>query len=182
MSQPKNNHYVDGERMCELAAAAAKSGDISDELVEMFYLVARNRGQKFNPSLYNRRLGVLDTDDIVQEAVMMCVTKVKLFDAKRLSSAGDAFYFFRTLIDQCFVRLYEFQNRQMRSPDLQILSLDMCSDMPDKALSIPGPSELSDTVLDMRQQHDDGMTLQDLADEYGIDVEVVEELILRDPS
>ncbi len=214
MSKLPSNNYVDGERLCALAADAASSGEFSDELVALFYSLARQRCWKFNPRSEQSRLGGLVEEDMLQEAVMLCVQKTPKFDETKLKQKHYAFYFFKQIVDQCFIRLYEHANRQKRKPEkgtynldrhLRMLDIDWLiednSDIEDNLRQTDGapkmsllnkemanaigckPTEdLADLIIDMRQQKDNGVTYSALAEEYGMDIELVEHLILRGAS
>lgn len=211
MTTPKPKHYVDGERLCELAAEAAASGEFADELVSMFYSIAKNRCRRFTEITDKQILGMLDADDLIQEAVMLCVQKTANFDPTKLQRKSYAFYFFRMIVDQGYIRIYEHSTRQKRKPVKRLLSLDRYMELLKTDWAIEDSFELednlrqvdgaahsgriaqsvnralaeddntltSDLILDMRHQHEQGMTYADLADEYSIEIEVVEELILR---
>ncbi len=214
MSNKKASRYVDGERLCELAAEAAISGEFSDELVTMFYAIAQHRCRRFTEISDKQILGMLDADDLIQEAVMLCVQKTPKFDQTKLQRKSYAFYFFRMIVDQGYIRIYEHANRQKRKPVKQLLSLDRYMELlktnwaiedsfeiEDRLRQVDGAAHAdritqsvnralaeddntltADLVLDMRQQHDQGMTYSELAAEYAISVEVVEELLLRGES
>lgn len=116
-------HYVDGERMQVLAAEAARDmadggrgNEFPEELVEMFYTLAR---RTFDPRRPFREAG-LDRDDVIQEAVIACFRATKHFAPNR----GSAYSFYRTCIAHCFSNLWARANRQKRTPPTEVSSLD----------------------------------------------------------
>ena len=120
-NKSRSNHYIDGEQMGTLAALAAKTGDLDDELIEMFYLLAyRTMAQYYT----QRGFSFKDPEDIVQESVMRCFKTTLTFDISRLKQTHHAYHYFRVVILQTYSSLQTYYNRQMRKPPGELVSLD----------------------------------------------------------
>jgi DNA-directed RNA polymerase specialized sigma24 family protein len=120
-SNQRSNHYIDGEKMGLLAAQAAESGDLDEELIEMFYLLSYRTMAQYSTQ---RGFSFRDPEDVVQEAVMRCFKTTLTFDISRLKHAHHAYHFFRVVILQTYSRLQTYYNRQMRKPPGEVVSLD----------------------------------------------------------
>lgn len=115
----KDKKYIDGDRMGVLALEAAESGMVSDELIEMFYTLAR---RSFDHYLHYRQRTYADIEreDAVQEAVIACHQATLKFEKGR----GGAYSFFRTTVANFYASLWLYHSRQKRAPTLPMVSLD----------------------------------------------------------
>lgn len=195
---PKNSQYIDGKRMGELAAEAAKSRVLSDELVEMFYALARRTLNTDQHSI-RRRFDYLDVDDVLQEAVMRCFLVTLNFDETKLKHKHDAYFFFRVIIIQTYLRLHKWHSRQKRTPEHGIVSLSTSKssrvqDRLDRCNRREYLGAVSDdfrddwedyyefaneAIAEIRRQCNNGATLEEVAHEYDVEVETVTELLNR---
>ena len=80
-NKSRSSHYIDGEKMGRLAAEAAKTGTLDDELIEMFYLLAYRTMAQYSTQ---RGFSFKDPEDTVQEADMRCFKTTRTFDITRL--------------------------------------------------------------------------------------------------
>jgi len=187
------SRYIDGKRMGELAAEAAKSRVLSDELVEMFYTLATLTLNNRKDTI-RRRFGYLDADDVVQEAVMRCFLVTLNFDETRLKHKHDAYFFFRVIVLQTYLRLHKWHTRQKRTPEHGIISLsDQSVDVQDNLDRCNRREYFSaytddesdyyefaeEAITEIRRQCNNGATLEEVAHEYDVEVETVTELLNR---
>lgn len=199
---PKSSQYIDGKRMCRLAAEAAKARVLSDELVEMFYALARRTLNTDQHSIC-RRFGYLDADDVVQEAVMRCFLVTLNFDETKLKHQHDAYFFFRVIIIQTYLRLHRWHSRQKRTPEHGIISistivatagtvegvqdrLDRCNRREYLGGDYSAVGDDTDyyefaeeAITEIRRQCNNGATLDEIAKEYDVAVETVSKLLNR---
>jgi DNA-directed RNA polymerase specialized sigma24 family protein len=181
--------------MGELAAEAAKARVLSDELVEMFYALARRTLNTDHHSI-RRKFGFLDADDVIQEAVMRCFLVTLNFDETKLKNKHDAYFFFRVIIIQTFLRLYKWHTRQKRTPEHGIISLnsDRSSRVQDRLDRCNrqeylggggGEDDLDyyefaeEAIAEIRRQCNNGAKLEEIAHEYGVEVETITDLLNR---
>ena len=198
MKYPRSSASIDGKRMCELAAEAAEARVLSDELVEMFYTLSR-RVLNMDLQSIRKRYDFLDVDDLVQEAVMRCFLVTLNFDITRLKKTQDAYFFFRAIIIQTYLRLHTWHTRQKRTPEHGIISLntstgsqvqdrlDRCNR---KEYLGAGSYEFDDwedyyvfadaAIAEIRRQCDCGATIGEIAREYDVDESVIYELLERE--
>jgi DNA-directed RNA polymerase specialized sigma24 family protein len=187
--------------MCELATQAAQTGDFSDELVEMFYVLSR-RMLNLDAQAIRKRFDFLDADDLVQEAVVRCFQVTLNFDETRLKMKQATYFFFRAIIIQTYLRLHTWHTRQKRTPEHGIISLntskssrvhdhlDRCNR---KEYLGAGSEDFHDdfedyfdfaekAISEIRRQCACGATLAEIAREYDVDETVVQELLDRSKS
>jgi hypothetical protein len=198
MKYQRSSVSISGKRMCELAAEAAKARVLSDELVEMFYALAR-RMLNMDPQSVRKRYDFLDVDDLLQEAVMRCFLVTLNFDETRLKKKQDAYFFFRAIIIQTYLRLHTWHTRQKRTPEHGIISLstskssrvqdrlDRCNR---KEYLGAIPIEMDDfdyyykfaeeAITEIRRQCDSGSSHVEIAREYDVDETVIRELLDRE--
>lgn len=199
--KPRSSAPIHGERMCELAAKAAKTRVLDDELVEMFYLLAR-RMLNLDARSIRKRFDFLDADDLVQEAVVRCFLVTLNFDETRLKRKHDAYFFFRAIIIQTYLRLHTWHTRQKRTPEHGIISLnttkgnrvhdhlDRCNR---KEYLGAVPEDFRDdfedyydfaekAVTEIRRQCGLGATLAEIAREYDVGEKLIREMLDRSKS
>ena len=198
--KPSSSNYIDGKRMCELAAEAAGSHPtvLAEELVEMFYALARRTLNTDQHSI-RRKFGFLDVDDVIQEAVTRCFLVTLNFDEKKLKNKHDAYFFFRVIVVQTYLRLHKWHTRQKRTPERSIISLnsDQSSRVQDNldrcnrrdyisagcGLDDDGSSNYyefaEEAISEIRRQCNNGATLEEVAHEYDVEVKTVTELLNR---
>lgn len=188
----KSSKPIDGKLMCKLAAEAAKERVLSDELVEMFYTLSR-RMLNLDTQSIRKRFDFLDADDLVQEAVIRCFLVTLNFDETRLKRKQDAYFFFRAIIIQTYLRLHTWHSRQKRSPEHGIISLnsskssrvqdrlDRCNRqeyLSAGAAQDPDYYELMDGAIEeIRRQRTLGATCEEIAKEYDVEVETITYLV-----
>lgn len=192
-----SSNYIDGQRMGELAADAAETSRLSDELVEMFYALARRTLNTDHHSI-RRQFGFLDADDVIQEAVVRCFQVTLKFDQTKLKNKHGAYFFFRVIIIQTFLRLYKWHTRQKRTPEHGIVSLnsDQSSRVQDRldrcnrreylgAYSSEGYDDpdyyefANEAIAEIRRQCNNGAKLEEIAHEYDVEVETITDLLNR---
>ena len=192
---------LDGKRMCELATESVKTQSCSGELLEMFYILSR-RMLTLDARSIRRRFDFLDSDDLVQEAVLRCFQVLQNFDETRLKRKQDAYFFFRAIIIQTYLRLHTWHTRQKRTPEHGIVSLntsksnrvhdrlDRCNR---KEYLGAAPEDFRDdfedyfdfaekAIIEIRRQCDCGASLGEIAREYDVSESVVRELLDRSKS
>lgn len=188
--KPQSSPHLDGKRMCELAAKAAKTQNFEDELVEMFYALSK-RLLNLDSQSIRRRFDFLDADDLMQEAVIRCFLVTKNFDETRLKRKQDAYFFFRAIIIQTYIRLHIWHSRQKRSPDQDIISLstsksNRVQDRLDRcnrkeyfsAGHDPDYYDLMEGAIEeIRRQRATGATCEEIAHEYDVEVETITYLV-----
>ena len=197
MKYQRSSTPIDGKRMCELAAEAAKARVLADELVEMFYTLSR-RMLNMDPQSVRKRYDFLDVDDLVQEAVMRCFLVTLNFDETRLKKKQDAYFFFRAIIIQTYLRLHTWHTRQKRTPEHGIISLNTSkgSQVQDRldrcnrkeylgADHVEGDDGdyyvfADAAITEIRRQCDCGATIGEIAREYDVDEAVIYELLERE--
>lgn len=197
MKYQRSSTPIDGKRMCELAAEAAKARVLADELVEMFYTLSR-RMLNMDPQSVRKRYDFLDVDDLVQEAVMRCFLVTLNFDETRLKKKQDAYFFFRAIIIQTYLRLHTWHTRQKRTPEHGIISLNTSkgSQVQDRldrcnrkeylgADHVEGDDGdyyvfADAAITEIRRQCDCGATIGEIAREYDVDEVVIHELLERE--
>ena len=190
--KPRSNTPINGKRMCELAAEAAEARVLSDELVEMFYVLAR-RMLNLDAQSIRRRFDFLDADDLVQEAVVRCFLVTLNFDATRLKRTQDAYFFFRAIIIQTYLRLHTWHTRQKRTPEHGIISLntsksnrvhdrlDRCNRQEYLSSGLsqePDYYDLMDGAIgEIQRQRANGATCEEIAKEYDVETETITYLV-----
>lgn len=115
--KPTSRNFVDSERIEVLAREAAETGEPSEELMEMFYRLARGYYDFFRGKRGNSYV-LMEQDDAVQEAVIAC------WKALPYLGDGSAYGFFYTTVVNRYRNLFQFCSRQKRDPGRYILDTD----------------------------------------------------------
>ncbi len=113
-----SNHYIDGKLFTAEVAHTQETGDFSDELIAMFYLLAE-KTYEHRPGAPRHSYIIMEKEDAVQEAVMLCFKEFGGFDLVR----GTAYVYFRSVIRTCYRILAENASRGKRNPGNDIFDI-----------------------------------------------------------
>lgn len=173
----QSNYYINGKWFTELAKRDALVGLCSDELVDMFYVLARKTFASIGRGYPRHSYLMIEEDNMVQEAVILCFTGLSSFDSEK----GDAYNFFRSIIYRCYLALKKQAKTDKRNPGNAVFNIEYHRDVEtDQRLSyLLMESQIEDErrgrklcrtdVERIKRRLAEGETGADLAREYDVD-------------
>jgi len=100
--------YIRNKDLIPVLAEYKRTGIISNQLAEMFYLIARNLSNKSNWSGYSWK------SDLVQEAVLTCVKYIKNFD---IDKSQNPFAYITQICSNSFKQFVKKQKKHSEIKD-----------------------------------------------------------------
>ncbi|MEM7203056.1 MAG: sigma factor, partial [Planctomycetota bacterium] len=107
---------VDGDRLTELARQVADGAEPTDELIDMFYVIA-DRSHGVRLASFPTTPPELEHEDAVQEAVMACLKAARSYNP----SKGRAYNFFRAAIRNRWASIHRWTTRKLRRPAMPMV-------------------------------------------------------------
>jgi len=101
--------YVTNKEILPVLSDYKESGIVSEELGQIFYLIARNLSSKGNWSGYTYK------EDMVQEAVFTCTKYIKNFDPEK---SKNPFAYITQICHNCFVAYVKKQKKHSNIKDI----------------------------------------------------------------
>jgi len=102
----RDNHYIDGDRFTELAA----DGQPTEELIEMFYLLATRTFWTHPVRRY------VELADAKQEAAIRCLSLIDRFGHR---VRGPAYNYFRSVIHHLFCDIVRVAKREVHTGPIE---------------------------------------------------------------
>jgi len=108
-------NYITNKELLPVLAKYKETGVISEELGQMFYLIARNLSSKSNWASYTWK------EDMIQEAVFTCTKYIKNFDSNK---SKNPFAYITQICNNSFVAYVKKQKKHSNIKDTCYKEID----------------------------------------------------------